>query len=343
MNGKHMVPMENLLKWRSAWIGCAMLWIVLFHSNHSMPFTILKVIKAVGYAGVDICLFASGIGCYYSLSKDNDSYAFMKRRVCRLVPKYWIFMSVWVVWKALSIGLNWREIIGNFLFVQSITGLGNDFNWYISALLLFYVMAPCLKGIVDKSNKVVSLVLLVFFLLLSIPFWTVTDYILIVTRIPIFYIGMLCGKASMKEKELSFKELFIALIGLLVGIILFAWFYIFFYDKMWSFGLYWYPFIIIVPGLCIIISCVLHFLATRKCLKWIVTGISLMGRNSFSIYLIHILVFDFSGKVLSKLIESEELLVLVEIGSIIVGCIVLNWTSRVIILGYNRTVKILTS
>ena len=55
---------------RAGLFGAAILWIMLFHSTLRLTWPPLHLIKATGYAGVDVFLFLSGIGLYYSMEKD---------------------------------------------------------------------------------------------------------------------------------------------------------------------------------------------------------------------------------------------------------------------------------
>ena len=86
------VLFKDLLRFRNVWLGIAMIWIVLFHIPIEWPIKVLDFIINLGYAGVDICLFASGIGCYYSLTSNSDVGVFIKRRLNRIMPMYLIFI-----------------------------------------------------------------------------------------------------------------------------------------------------------------------------------------------------------------------------------------------------------
>ena len=94
------MKLGRLFKFRNMWIGIAMLWILFFHSGFWVASDSLRFLKNVGYGGVDICLFASGIGCYFSLEKDPDSLRFLKRRLKRLGPTYFCFIIPWLFWKS---------------------------------------------------------------------------------------------------------------------------------------------------------------------------------------------------------------------------------------------------
>ena len=70
---------NEILKFRSLWMGIAILMVVYFHSYFFITFfkdinsnnfvSVLKELKTFSYGGTDIFLFASGIGCWFSLNK----------------------------------------------------------------------------------------------------------------------------------------------------------------------------------------------------------------------------------------------------------------------------------
>ena len=66
------------IKYRSVWMGIAIIWIVFYHYSLCPDIAFIREIINNGYGGVDIFVFASGLGCYYSLKKESDSYMFLK-------------------------------------------------------------------------------------------------------------------------------------------------------------------------------------------------------------------------------------------------------------------------
>ena len=52
---------SDILKYRSAWLGFAMLWIVWCHWGVYPGFYPIAFLKNMGYGGVDICLLASAM------------------------------------------------------------------------------------------------------------------------------------------------------------------------------------------------------------------------------------------------------------------------------------------
>lgn len=280
---------KELSKYRNAWLGFAMLWIMLYHSEIIFEFSVLNIIKSFGYGGVDICLFASGLGCYFSLNKNDDLLTFLSRRFSRLAPTYISFMVIWLSFHKVS---SFQVILGNFLGIQNFTGLGNHFNWYISALILMYFLAPYFKKIIDRANSKELLLVLGFLIVVSIPFWRANTYIITVTRIPIFFIGMYVGKKCSEENStITQKNIFEILSLMLIGIIFLLFSYKYYSKFLWHYGLHWYPFILITPGICLIISYIMICVENKKWLSWVKKGLDVIGINSFELYLLHIFSF----------------------------------------------------
>ena len=75
------MKINGIIKYRSVWMAIAILWVILFHATVTIDNTALSFIKEIGYGGVDIFFFASGLGCFYSLSKNSNINEFLKREV----------------------------------------------------------------------------------------------------------------------------------------------------------------------------------------------------------------------------------------------------------------------
>lgn len=241
---------RTIIKYRSVWMGAAMLWILLFHIPMELPGAGLRLIRQLGYGGVDLCLFASGVGCFYSLSKDPDAGRFLGRRLWRLGPVYLIFMLFWLPWQYTKGVVTLPNLLGNLFGIQYLTALHNEFNWYVSAILVLYVLAPYLKGVIDTAGWKGRVLFLGLLLVLTVPFWMSGTYIIIVTRIPIFYLGMLFAAASAEGRSIRPWQLLVAVALAAVGVAALNWGFEHIMNKMWAYGLHWYPHILIAPPVC---------------------------------------------------------------------------------------------
>ena len=319
--------------YRDIWLGIAILWIVFFHSKISVPSSILMSLKNLGYGGVDICLFASGIGCYYSLSKDDDIVRFFRRRLFRIIPTYWCVLIPWTIYVIFTRGIPWPAILGNLFCIQDLTNRGNGFNWYLSVLLILYILAPSMKAIVARINSWKTFLLSTFFLiLLSFPFWHSDSYIIIATRIPIFFIGMYFAKLGQSEVGLSKMMIIVSAISLISGLLILKYFTGRFPNYMWSCGLWWYPFILITPGMCLALSALFHFLSFVKSVRILAKILTVVGGYSFEIYLLHIFFFNvLDNYVLARgTVENRNVYWLGTILLILPGCYILRKSQEII-------------
>lgn len=298
------IKISNLLRYRNIWLGFAMIWILFAHSGLELSFMPLVYFQMWGQAGVEICLFASGIGCYYSLSKDPDILNFIRRRILRLAPPYLCFIIPWLIYRSCTTPLPLQIILGNLLGIQYLTGLWGSFNWYISALILYYLLAPYLKALVDRTERpLVHAMTVIFLMLVSIPFWTVNPYIIVMSRFGTLYLGMLLAKHSQRGDSIGSKPLLGILFAMTIGFVGLDFCYRYLTDYLWSHGLYWYPCTLTTPGLCILLSLAASALEKQKITVWITKGLSFLGTYSFEIYLFHLPFYE----ALPALLESRNL------------------------------------
>jgi len=79
----------NLAKYRQQLMGFAMSWIICYHFGlGAFHLPLINFVGKTGYGGVDLFLFLSGLGIYFSLSKDENKRRFYLKRVLRILPYY---------------------------------------------------------------------------------------------------------------------------------------------------------------------------------------------------------------------------------------------------------------
>lgn len=178
--------------------------------------------------------------------------------------------------------------LGNILALQHFSDHTLSFNWYISAVLLFYLFAPYFKIIIDRSSTFSKYLFLAFLFACSIPFWKVHAHIVMVSRLPIFYMGMLFADVCQKDKTILSKHIVGATAMFVIGLLVLLSSYAIAPQLMWSHGLYWYPFIVITPPLCMAISYVLFHIEKIRILNPIINFLFTCGNYSFELYLVHI-------------------------------------------------------
>ncbi len=287
------MELKKCMKFRNLWVGIAMLWIVFYHSSLELASEGLVLFKSFGYGGVDICLFASGIGCYFSLEKDPDILAFLKRRVKRLGPVYLCFIIPWLLWKLWISDMPLWAILGNLLGVQSLISWEYHFNWYIGGLVIYYFSMPYMKRLTDSCGKLWQDALVWLCLgAATIPFWGAHHTIVMISRLPVVYSGMVFGKLAKQGYVLRLKDYLVQSMAVAAGAVVLIACQSRFPQLLWNQGLYWYPFALIAPGCCILLSAVAEKAGEYKIFRGILKLLETVGIYSFELYLVHVFIYE---------------------------------------------------
>lgn len=282
---------QDLFKFRSVWMGIAILWVLLYHSDINLAF--LSTWKIFGYGGVDIFFFASGLGCYYSLQKQPNPATFLAKRMKRILPPYYIVLVIWFALQFFLVKTNFTilEILNNIFCIGTFSVAANQFNWYMSGVWPSYLLAPFLVAFVDRSKPLHRLLLVFILLLASTTFLSsYGNLMLFSTRLPLFYIGILFAKVAQEKHSIKIPAIFFWMLMALAGVALLLFCNTYAHSSLTNWGLWWYPFILIIPGLCLSIS--LLCLKLERILHWPTAGFAKIGNCSFELYLIHLTFYS---------------------------------------------------
>lgn len=276
-----------LSKYRTILMGIAMLMVMFFHSTVSVEQShTLSFIKSIGNSGVDIFLFVSGIGMYFSWTRSTEIKKFLTRRVLRIIPTYLPVVLVYSVYMLFKNQITLRD------FFLNITTLNLWFNssvqyWYISAIIVLYFFTPFyLKCYVKNSNKVTLIALAVSAILIFICNYEPLNYLRIFfSRIPIYILGIRFGELSYEKKRISNVSLAGYCVLLFVGIIGEVIYFKKFEDSiiMYSWQKIFYIFTTI--SICILLSIMLEFVGKISNYKF--KFLYLIGGITLEIYTFH--------------------------------------------------------
>ncbi|AIQ20119.1 hypothetical protein H70357_27995 [Paenibacillus sp. FSL H7-0357] len=275
--------------YRTQLMGLAILWVVLYHSTiNASSVPVLGTLQAYGYGGVDIFLLVSGLGLYYAYRGNVSTATFYKRRLQRILPTYLpvVLLFCLLYW---GIGeMSFTEVLLNLTTLSFWLGLDSRFDWYVPALLVLYLLTPLFMYFFRGRNKVIAVAVasLLGILLSVVLSGTSLSYLLIFTiRIPIFCVGVFVGYLIDQKRAISRLSLIMHLAVFVSGILLLVVSQKYLQDYVWSYGLWWYPFILITLPLCILAAGVLHWMAERKWTRY--SFLSFCGTHSLEIYLLH--------------------------------------------------------
>lgn len=207
-----MIDLSLINKHRRFLMGLAAFWIVVYHSSffdfRDIEFLsvthigdLLEILKRLGNAAVEVFLFLSGIGLYYSMSKDSKLTSFYKKRFFRVVPSSFIIVVTLCGFLSTTyLPEYFSQITFVDLFVKSEVA---EVAWYVSAILVFYLFFPLIYKAVKRFGLiavvVISLVSIIFtFALGAIDYDYFMRVEVFLTRIPAFVTGAYLGKVIMK-------------------------------------------------------------------------------------------------------------------------------------------------
>ena len=145
-------------EYRDPIMGLAILIIVVFHFHPEANY--LHLIDRYGWAGVDMFIFVSAIGLCYSLSYKPQLLNFFKRRIVRIIPTWWLFLTGIVVVSLIAHKSHPGTIVELLCYYTGIgwwlNGLFDApmfvyyYEWYVPTQLGLYLIFPLLFYIPRK-------------------------------------------------------------------------------------------------------------------------------------------------------------------------------------------------
>lgn len=279
---------QTLFKYRKNMMAAAIVMILLYHTKGAWPEIALKKAAAYFYGGVDVFFFCSGVGCFFSYLGDCDPASFLKRRAARVLPVYLPFILVWIALHVIDGSITLSSALANLFGVHGFTGIKPVFNWYVSGMWLSYLLAPWLAPLAVRCNtRTKAAGALLVLLLFSAAFWGDTELVIIMTRLPVFFVGMLFAAESRRREALTKTELMLLICAVPIGALLLWETPRFAADVVWNYGLAWYPLLLIAPGLCVLIAAASEGLSRFKAGQTVNRAVAFLGDLTFEIYLVH--------------------------------------------------------
>ena len=297
---------QLLSKYRTAIMGFAALWILFFHTwvpvIENSPYDIIyclyyseRVIKRLGYCGVDIFILLSG----YSLTFAKADCSLMKfyfRRIRRILP---IVLIVAIV-RGLVEHWSFTEFLGNVSGFNFYAKHIFSFLWFITAIITLYLFFPPYYKLFCKAkNKYL-------FTGIAILIWLLTtlllrdhlryDFFSFTNRIPVFLIGIHFGYHTRNKKQYEFKihDYLIIFVTFIAGIVL-----AYFYNYKWlrifiPQGNCFLPNFLIAISLPFLLAKALDVLNGRISIvgKIVVTVLSFFGTFSLELYCVQDWLMD---------------------------------------------------
>lgn len=217
------IELANISRFRAEQMGAAMLFVILFHValDRGDPFYGLR---RCGNVGVDIFLFLSGVGLWFSWVKTPDVLRFYRRRLLRIVP----------TWIVVATAFYLSDYLGARRFSHSIVDLIGDITinwdfwlhdeltfWYVPAIMALYLVAPWYMRLVQSRPvyRWLPLLMVIWCVMVQwvLPIHHAVGHIEIFwSRVPIFFIGINFGEMVRMRRQLSSDAVWLLLVTFLM-------------------------------------------------------------------------------------------------------------------------------
>lgn len=291
---------DNKLTWgalstyRSHIYGFTILWIVLFHvlevfgKSFSYNWSIIDILNK-GNMGVDIFLILSGISLYFSINNDKNFTLrnFYKKRFKRIAIIYLLICVPYFILLYTS-GLYGSDTLLKMIFFMNKNV--NSF-WFLLVISICYLIYPFLYKLMESNGvKSIYTIALTWSLFLFVFMFLNKEaylyYEILLSRIPIFLIGVTLGEKVYKDEVVSPTIILWSLLILVsLGPILFVVSKI---SILSMFRIIFIRFLLGIQGLALIIvfSIFIQYVSDTK----IVSYISSLGKYTLEIYIVHIML-----------------------------------------------------
>lgn len=159
---------------------------------------------AIGSVGVDIFLFLSGFGIFYSLSSSPRAGGFYRKRFRRVLFPYLLVGAVyWFLRDILLLHASWGTFFYDYSTL-SFWGNGTKAYWFIALLCPLYLLAPWV-GTHRPAWWLLTLMLAPLLLALLLARFAplrFDEIEIALLRIPAFWCGMACAPWAMAKKRI---------------------------------------------------------------------------------------------------------------------------------------------
>lgn len=210
------IELANISRFRGELMGAAMLFIILFHVGLPRSDAFFGL-RRCGNIGVDMFLFLSGVGLWFSWVKHPSARLFYRRRLLRILPAWLIMSSLYYIPRFNPQTGSVIDLIGNITINWNFWLHDELTFWYIPAIMMLYLWAPPYMCLITKHPvyrwSVVLMVLWCIMVQWITPVHQTVGHIEIFwSRVPIFFLGINLGEAVRREVRIDGAAVWLALI-----------------------------------------------------------------------------------------------------------------------------------
>jgi len=204
------IELANISRFRGELMGLAMLFIILFHVglDRGDPFYGLR---RCGNVGVDMFLFLSGVGMWFSWHRMPSARRFFVRRLLRIYPAWLIMASLYYIPDYINGGGHSSSLVdlaGDILINWDFWLHDELTFWYIPATMMLYLFTPGYITLIQRHRdyRWLPLLTVVWCVMVQwvLPIHEAVGHLEIFwSRVPIFFIGINMGSLVMRRHTID--------------------------------------------------------------------------------------------------------------------------------------------
>ena len=217
-----------------------------------------------------------------SVSRLGSFFAFLKKRIIRILPSYYVVLTAWLIYQHLRSGISVSSVFANYLCVDFLAGADFQTLWYMNGVWIYYLFALFLVPLCQNASLRRKILLFFLCATFSVPFFS-DIRLMLFSRLPLLFLGICFADYGARHEEIPAR-----LAAALIALSCLGWGLLAYIvkcvpdDRIWAYGLYWFPFILIAPGLCIVLSLLAACL--DKVAPQIIRGFTFLGGCTLEIY-----------------------------------------------------------
>lgn len=229
--------LKLISKYRDVMFGLAIISIIIFHFTEDFyiaykskiiakEFFQFWYMKTINSVGVEVFMFLSGMGLFYSLHKNRKMSTFYKNRMKRLlIPYIPVGIAYWVTVDLVLKDKGFARFIEDFSLISIFTRK-EIVLWFVGAMVAIYILFPIIFKIVENERwqksvedglTLIVIVLIGNFILNMANPSLFAKIEIVITRIPIFILGACFAK--MIIQGVNMKK-WVTVLIILTGLIL---------------------------------------------------------------------------------------------------------------------------
>ncbi len=215
------IELANISRYRGELMGAAILFVILFHVGLPREDAFFGL-KRMGNIGVDFFLFLSGMGLWFSWTKNPSLRQFYLRRFLRIYPTWLLIACLYYIPDYLNLELtghrgqstNIIDLIGDITINWDFWLHDELTFWYIPAIMLLYLVSPFYMSLIIKHPTYRWLPVLMIIWCVIVQYVTpiheaIGHLEIFWSRVPIFFIGINIAAAVKRKQTIEGSSIWI--------------------------------------------------------------------------------------------------------------------------------------